>query len=96
MKKDKEVHGLMKIPSEVVISELRQELGKANAYIEELKEMFNSFNKKEFKVQTLINLEGRISNLLKELEQSRKECNRVVAENIRLKKQLFNNELKNK
>lgn len=38
MKRDREVHGLMKIPAEVVISELRQELGKSNAMIVELQD----------------------------------------------------------
>ena len=94
--KDKEKYGLLKIPSEAVIKELRIELGKTKAYIEELKDTMKLINSKEFKVQTLINLEGRVKNLEKELEKSRKECNRVVQENIRMKKQLFDNELKNR
>jgi cell division protein ZapA (FtsZ GTPase activity inhibitor) len=94
--KDKENYGLLKIPSEAVIKELRVELGKANAYIQELKERMKLINTKEVKVQTLINLEGRVKNLEKELEKSRKECNKVVQENIRMRKQLFDNELKNR
>ena len=94
--KDKENYGLLKIPEEAVIKELRIELGKTKAYIEELKDTMKLINSKEFKVQTLINLEGRVKNLEKELEKSRKECNRVVQENIRMKKQLFDNELKNR
>ena len=37
--KDKEVFGLLKIPDEVVIKQLRQDLGKANAYIQELEHL---------------------------------------------------------
>ena len=94
--KDKENYGLLKIPEEAVIKELRIELGKTKAYTEELKDTMKLINSKEFKVQTLINLEGRVKNLEKELEKSRKECNRVVQENIRMRKQLFDNELKNR
>jgi hypothetical protein len=94
--KDKENYGLLKIPEEAVIKELRIELGKTKAYIEELKDTMKLINSKEVKVQTLISLEGRVKNLEKELEKSRKECNRVVEQNIRMRKQLFDNELKNR
>jgi hypothetical protein len=94
--KDKENYGLLKIPEEAVIKELRIELGKTKAYIEELKDTIKLINSKEVKVQTLISLEGRVKNLEKELEKSRKECNRVVEQNIRMRKQLFDNELKNR
>lgn len=36
--KDDERHGLLKIPDEVIIKELRVELGKANSYIHELED----------------------------------------------------------
>jgi threonine dehydrogenase-like Zn-dependent dehydrogenase len=94
--KDKENYGLLKIPEEAVIKELRIELGKTKAYVEELKDTMKLINSKEVKVQTLINLEGRVKNLEKELEKSRKECNRVVEQNLRMRKQLFDNELKNR
>ena len=94
--KDKENYGLLKIPEEAVIKELRIELGKTKAYVEELKDTMKLINSKEVKVQTLISLEGRVKNLEKELEKSRKECNRVVEQNIRMRKQLFDNELKNR
>jgi threonine dehydrogenase-like Zn-dependent dehydrogenase len=94
--KDKENYGLLKIPEEAVIKELRIELGKTKAYVEELKDAIKLINSKEVKVQTLISLEGRVKNLEKELEKSRKECNRVVEQNIRMRKQLFDNELKNR
>lgn len=88
--KDKEWTGLLKIPSEEVIKELRIELGKANAYINELEHRLNSLGGlKEIKAQHLDSLERRIKNLEKKLEKSRKECNEVVAHNLRMQKQLF-------
>jgi hypothetical protein len=89
MRKDKEVHGLMKIPEEAVISELRIELGKAKCYIQELEEKIKLLSGREIKQQTFDCLSGRIKNLEKELEKSRKECNKVVAHNLRMQKQLF-------
>ncbi len=74
MKKDREVHGLMKIPEEVVISQLRVELGKANSYIQELEEKLNSLGGlKDIKAKHLDCLERRIKNLEKALEKSKKE-----------------------
>jgi hypothetical protein len=87
--KDKEVHGLMKLPDEVVIAQLRLELGKSNAYISELEEKLSD-NGYNIKKQTLLCLQGRIKNLEKSLEKSRKECNKVVEHNLRMQKILFN------
>ena len=87
--KDKEWTGLLKIPSEEVIKELRIELGKANTYINELEHRLNELNGVSIKEQKLVCLEGRVKNLEKELEKSRKECNKVVAHNLRMQKQLF-------
>jgi len=89
MKKDREVHGLMKVPEEAVISQLRLELGKANAYISELEERLSEGGN-QIKKDTLFHLEGRIKNLEKALDKSRKECNKVVEHNLRMQKQLFN------
>ena len=36
--KDDEIYGLLKIPDEVIIKELRLELGKATSYIQELEQ----------------------------------------------------------
>lgn len=87
--KDKEWTGLLKIPSEEVIKELRIELGKANAYINELEHRLSELNGVRIKEHKLVCLEGRVKNLEKELEKSRKECNKVVAHNLRMRKQLF-------
>jgi hypothetical protein len=70
MKKDREVHGLMKIPAEVIISQLRLELGKANAMIVELEERLDELGGlKDIKAQHLDCLERRIKNLEKENEK---------------------------
>lgn len=87
--KDREWTGLLKIPSEEVIKELRVKLGEANSYISELEDKLKDYTGRKVKEQTFISLEGRIKNLEKQLEQSRKECNKVVEHNIRLQKQLF-------
>jgi hypothetical protein len=36
--KDDEIYGLLKVPDEVIIKELRLELGKATSYIQELEQ----------------------------------------------------------
>ena len=87
--KDTEWSGLMKVPDREVIKGLRVKLGQANAYIDELKEQLEEMKCRKVKDTTINQANGRINNLEKELEKSRKECNKVVEENIRLKKQLF-------
>jgi predicted nucleic acid-binding Zn-ribbon protein len=87
--KDKEWSGLMKLPDSEIIKQLRIKLGQANSYISELEDKLKDFSQKRVKEQTIISLEGRVKNLEKEIEKSRKECNKVVEHNIRLQKQLF-------
>lgn len=87
--KDSEWSGLMKVPDREVISSLRVKLGQANAYIDELKAELKEMKCRKVKDTTITQANARINNLEKELEKSRKECNKVVQENIRLKKQLF-------
>ena len=87
--KDTEWSGLMKVPDREVISSLRVKLGQSNAYIEELKEELEEMRCRKVKDATITQANARINNLEKELEKSRNECNKVVEENIRLKKQLF-------
>ena len=87
--KDREWSGLLKIPAEEVIKELRIKLGEANSYISELEDKLKEYTVRQVKEQAFISLEGRIKNLEKQLEKSRKECNKVVEHNIRLQKQLF-------
>lgn len=92
--KDREWSGLLKIPAEEVIKELRIKLGEANSFISELEDKLKEYTGRQVKEQTLISLEGRINNLEKQLEKSRKEFNKVVEHNIRLQKQLFKIEAK--
>lgn len=87
--RDTEWSGLMKIPDKEVINELRIKLGQANAYIDELKAELEEMRCRKVKDTTITQANSRISNLEKELQKSRNECNKVVNENIRLKKQLF-------
>lgn len=87
--KDTEWSGLMKIPDKEVIKGLRIKLGQANAYIDELKAQLQEMQFRKVKDETITQANARINNLEKELEKSRNECNKVVQENIRLKKQLF-------
>ena len=92
--KDREWSGLLKIPAEEVIKELRIKLGEANSFISELEDKLKEYTGRKVKEDRLISLEGRINNLEKQLEKSRKECNKVVEHNIRLQKQLFKIEVK--
>lgn len=92
--KDQEWSGLMKVPDYEVIKQLRIKLGKANSYISELEDKLKEYTARKVKEDRLISLEGRIKNLEKQLEKSRKECNKVVEHNIRLQKQLFKIEVK--
>jgi septal ring factor EnvC (AmiA/AmiB activator) len=92
--KDREWSGLLKIPAEEVIKELRIKLGEANSFISELEDKLKEYTGRQVKEQRLISLEGRINNLEKQLEKSQKECNKVVEHNIRLQKQLFKIEVK--
>jgi predicted nucleic acid-binding Zn-ribbon protein len=92
--KDQEWSGLMKVPDYEVIKQLRIKLGKANSYISELEDKLKEYTGRKVKEETFISLEGRIKNLEKQLEKSRKECNKVVEHNIRLQKQLFKIEVK--
>lgn len=65
-KKDTPVYGLEKIPDEVIIQELRLEMGKLNAYIEEL----------EFELKTIkADREGyilKLENTVKSLKNQMK------------------------
>jgi peptidoglycan hydrolase CwlO-like protein len=90
MKRDREVHGLMKIPSEVVISELRQELGKANSMISELQDKLNSLGGlKDIKAQHLDCLERRIKNLEKDNNKLQEEVKRQQKANTKLMRSIY-------
>lgn len=90
MKKD---YGLMKIPSEAVISELRQELGKSNATISELTDkiselhrvikIFSRWNKK-FISDDISNYKT-IDNLQKEVKRQQKANTKLIRSIYKLK-----------
>lgn len=87
--KDQEWSGLMKVPDYEIIKQLRIKLGETNSYVSELEDKLKEYTGRKVKEQTFISLEGSIKKLKKQLEQSQKECNKVVEHNIRLQKQLF-------
>jgi hypothetical protein len=87
--KDKEWSGLLKIPNEVVIKDLRIQLGGLNSYIQELEDKILNLKNIEIKLDYIKCIENKNNNLEKKLEQSRKECNKVVLHNLRLQKELF-------
>ena len=91
--KDKEVHGLLKIPSEVVISQLRVELGKAESRIQELtdalKTIKSQIDNKKIKETRLAHLEQEIEKYKlknKELTETVVTDNKKI---VLLQKQLF-------
>lgn len=95
MNKDKEVHGLMKLPEEAIIASLRVELGKANAYIAELEDSLKEALKCPPDLAKLMNdnssLRGEIKKLRGRIDSDevmrlRRTVSELVAENIKLKR----------
>lgn len=90
--KDKQWSGLMKVPAEEIIKELRLELGKANAYISELEfklKEFEELKAKKENLERLKALETELSRVKKKLDDTR---NRLAdSEKVRdhFKKELF-------
>lgn len=71
MAKDKEWSGLLKLPSEVIISELRVKLGQQEAYIAELEDKLKVKELKDIKQSKLEHLEKenkRLDTIIKDLE----------------------------
>lgn len=78
MDKYKEVHGLLKLPDSVLISELRIEIGKQAAYIEELEHRIKFLTSEETEEKRAIRREkifdeyrGRIRELEKIVQRLR-------------------------
>lgn len=90
--KDKDWSGLMKVPAEEIIKELRLELGKSNAYIAELEfklKEFDYLKSKKENLERLKALETELSRVKKKLDDTR---NRLAdSEKVRehFKKELF-------
>ena len=75
MVKDSERSGLLKVPSEVIISELRIKLGQQNAYISELEDKIKVLEGRKIKETKLIHLEDEVARLTAKLKDSQ---NRLV------------------
>lgn len=78
MDRHKEVHGLLKLPDSVIISELRVEIGKQAAYIEELEDRIKFLTSEETEEKRAIRREkifdeyrGRIRELEKRVQRLR-------------------------
>lgn len=93
MAKDEEWSDLLKLPAEVIIKELRIELGKQNAYIEELKENLkeekNKANERVIKLTKLEHLEKENNRLTLLLEQARDRIKAFNLKNTYLTNQLL-------
>jgi uncharacterized coiled-coil protein SlyX len=75
MAKDSEWSGLLKVPSEVVISELRIKLGQQNAYISELEDKVKALEGRKIKETKLSHLETEVTRLTAKLKDAQ---NRLV------------------
>lgn len=93
MKKDREVHGLMKIPAEVVISELRLELGKANAMTAELQDELTETKKlicdlisdNTNKALQIVKLHAEVERLTDEVKRQQKANTKLMRSIHKLK-----------
>ena len=70
MAKDDEWSGLLKIPAEVVIRELRIKLGQQAAYIAELEDKLKEAETKEVNKCKLEHLEKEVNRLLNKLNDT--------------------------
>jgi septal ring factor EnvC (AmiA/AmiB activator) len=87
--KDAEWSGLMKIPDEVLISELRIKVGQLESYIEELEEQLKEKVIKTVKLSKLEHLEKDNERLKALLMDTRNRLGDLGARNQRLEKELF-------
>ena len=71
MGKEDEIFDLMKLPDSVIIKELRIELGKANAMIQELEDTISSLNTSEDVLNIIKGLKGTIKALIKERNENK-------------------------
>ena len=87
--KDAEWSGLMKIPSEVIISELRIKVGQLESYIEELEEQVKERALKTVKLTKLEHLERENERLRGLLQDSQNRLGDLGKRNQRLESELF-------
>jgi hypothetical protein len=89
MAKDQERLGLLKIPSEVVISELRIKLGQQNAYVSELEDKLKAVEKRKIKETKLQHLESEVSRLSEKLKDTENRLRDVLQRNRVLEAELL-------
>ena len=90
MGKDSEWSGLLKLPAEVIISELRVKLGQQASYITELEDKLKEREKKEVKQSKLDHLEKENARLTQRLTDAHNRLSDVGQLSRRLEKQLLN------
>jgi hypothetical protein len=90
MSKDEEWSGLLKIPAEVVISELRVKLGIQDSYIGELEHKLKQREAKDIKESKLLHLEKEIQRLELKLQDAESRLGDMGKKNRILESQLFN------
>ena len=73
----KEIHGLHKVPDEILIAQLNQELGKANAYIAEL-ESLNRALKEQCRIIKADRKEAMKELILKEQKEKITKLNETI------------------
>lgn len=89
MAKDQERLGLLKIPSEVVISELRIKLGQQNAYVSELEDKLKAVEKRKIKETKLQHLESEVSRLSEKVKDTENRLRDVLHRNRVLEAELL-------
>jgi type IV secretory pathway VirB4 component len=81
MKKDKEWSGLLKIPSEIIISELRLTIGQQISYIQELEDKLKDKEIKNVKLTKLEHLEKdkeRLTKIIRDYENKVYKLNNKI------------------
>jgi phosphoribosylanthranilate isomerase len=87
--KDSEWSGLMKIPDEVLISQLRIKVGQLESYVQELEEQVKEKVLKTVKITKLEHLERDNERLKALLMDTRNRLGDLGSRNQRLEKELF-------
>jgi chromosome segregation ATPase len=90
MPKDDEWSGLLKIPAEIVISELRVKLGAQESYIGELEHKLKQREPKDVKESKLLHLEKEVERLELKLKDAESRLGDMGRRNRTLESQLLN------
>jgi hypothetical protein len=90
MSRDTEWSGLLKIPAEIVITELRVKLGAQDSYIAELEYKLKEREPKDVKESKLLHLEKDVERLELKLKEAESRLGDMGKKNRILESQLFN------